>query len=86
MSCNPVYIGNYFYEYKDLSKREVALQIIEMSHVKDVPYNSIHMAYKESCKLVEKDIYAMRLVSDAINLPASEVPEEISILILLVQK
>ena len=82
LSCNPVYIGNYFYEYKDLSKREVALQIIEMSHVKDVPYNSIHMAYKESCKLVEKDIYAMRLVSDAINLPASEVPEELSSIVL----
>lgn len=82
LSCNPTYIGNYFYELNDASKREVALQIIEMSHIKDAPYNSIHMAYKESCKLVEKDIYAMRLVSDAINMPSSELPEEITSIVL----
>lgn len=78
LSHEVVYLDKYFYELKSSAKREAALKIVDLSHLEDVPYKNMHLAYKESCKMVETDIYAMRLICDGLEIPTLRLPNEIN--------
>jgi len=74
---NVSYIDNYFFELNQLKRREAAVDIIEMTHWKDSADKGIIDAYHESVKLVQKELYSMRLVSEATDIDLTTLPIDI---------
>lgn len=67
INLDPIFMDNYFYEVNFLRRRETALEIVQMSHIGDVTEANLQMALKESLFLQRREIYAMRLLCDAIS-------------------
>lgn len=65
---NVDYLDNYMKEINYTKGRQVALDIVEMSHNGDDADNYLKAALKESNKLLEIELYSMRLVCDAIGI------------------
>lgn len=74
---DPIYLDNYFYEIDFLKRREVALEIVQMSHRGDAIEANLQMAFKELLFLQRKEMYAIRLMCDAIPYDI-EVPTRIA--------
>lgn len=71
------YINNYLKEINYFKKREVALNIVEMSHKFDSPDVNLRAAVSKSSLLETREIYAMRLVCDTNKVNPLDVPEQI---------
>lgn len=67
----------YFAELEQTKSRENNLEILELTHNNDYPDVSLRKAYDQSNKVCEYEIYNMRLVCDAINLPPDEMPSRV---------
>lgn len=66
INLDPIFLENYFYEVNFLKRREVALEIIQMSHKGDTIEANLQMALKESLFLQRREMYSMRLLCDAV--------------------
>lgn len=73
---DPVYMNNYFYESEVIRRREVSLQIVEMSHNNDAIDANLKMALKESEALQEPEYYAMRLICEVADF-IDDIPDPI---------
>ena len=72
-----VYMQNYFFEVNELRRREMAIEIIEMTHQGDTPDINVKSALFESEMLEKTEVYAMKLICEAIHLQNEEIPEDI---------
>lgn len=72
-----IYMQNYFYELDELKRREMAVDIVEMSHQGDTPDINLKSALFESKLLEKTEIYAMKLICDAIHLGDEDIPEAV---------
>jgi len=77
INLNSSYLDNYFYEKNDLKRRESAVEIIELTHKNDAPDTAITMALRESNLLCKKEMYAMKLVCEALGIDITTLPDEI---------
>lgn len=75
---DPVYMESYFYEINDFKRREIALDIIQMTHNGDYPDVNLTMAYEESELLSKKENYVMKLICEANNFNPEYIPLEVS--------
>ncbi|MDY4985594.1 MAG: GGDEF domain-containing protein [Treponema sp.] len=71
---NPVYMSSFMYEVDDLNRRETAVRIVEMTHKDDAVGENLNRAFKESERLKKTELYAMKLVCDAVNMNAKSMP------------
>lgn len=76
-TLEPEYMQNYLYEKFDMRHQELAVDIVEMTHVNDAPDVSLQMALREAEYLQKKEMYAIRLLCDSISLTEEFVPETV---------
>lgn len=62
------FMDNYIYEYETYRRREKAIEIVELSHVGDEPDIKLKMAYNESQSRAQIELYALRLITSALDL------------------
>lgn len=67
----------YFKEANEDRRREKALEALEEKHSDDETHDYLKKALEDSNNLMEREIYAMRLVSEANDYPESELPKEV---------
>ena len=67
----------YFKEANEDRRREKALEALEKNHSDDETHDYLEKALEDSNNLMEREIYAMRLVSEANDYPESELPKEV---------
>lgn len=77
LTRNLSYVDNYFYELNDSKRRDVAVQIISMTHEDDFIGKTLMRAYEMSEKLIKTDFYAMKLIIEANSIDFSLIPEEL---------
>lgn len=68
-------LHSYFYELTDLKRREMTMEIVEMTHKDDIPDVNLKLAYFNSENLVQNDLYAMKLVIEVMNFSDEDIPE-----------
>lgn len=78
VNLNTSYMDNYFFEKNELRRCENALEIIEMTHKDDPADVGLTMALREVELLKKKEIYAIRLISEATHLDISTLPTEVA--------
>ena len=74
VNLDKTFIDNYIEEYTSYQRREKSIEIIELSHVGDEPDIKLKMAYKESQALAQVELYALKLITESLNLPKDQVP------------
>lgn len=72
------YLNAYFDEVNNSQRRELSLEILEMSHQRDMVDIYMTLALSESNFLIETDLYSMKLICDAVNIPQTQLPEQIN--------
>ena len=73
---NSAFMNSYFYEKDTLCRREVAMEIIDMTHKGDITQANLMMAEIESDYTEKREIYAMKLATEAFGL-TGEIPQQI---------
>ena len=71
------YMDNYFYEIKVLRQRNHALEVLELTHNSDASDINLKMALAESDMLAKKEIYAMKLICEALEFDEDDIPPEV---------
>ena len=74
---DPEYLERYFYELEEMDRRERAVDIVSVTHQDDITDINTKMAFRESEMLVNIELYAMRLMCDAINYKESLLPDRL---------
>lgn len=74
---DPKYMNNYFREANEDRHREAALDQLKAHDPSESVLASLESAMQSSVDLMEREIYAMRLVSLSIALAEEELPEEV---------
>ena len=77
VNLQPEFMDNYFYELQNIQRRELSLEILEMSHSADVADLNLKRALEESNKLIEKEMYSIKLICEAIQFENTIIPEDI---------
>lgn len=72
----PAFVQNYFYEKEKLQHRNIALEIVEMTHNDDAIDVNLKLACNESTLLEKSELYAMRLAcsDDLLN---KDIPQQL---------
>lgn len=73
---DPIYMKNYFYESEVLRRREISLQIVEMTHNNDAIDANLKLALKDSEVLQKAEYYAMRLICEVADF-IDDIPDPI---------
>lgn len=79
------HVNNYFDELNNFCRREASIQIVGMTHYNDSIDVNLKMALQESDALMERELYAMKLICEAKNYPDEIIPSEIKSVSLLSQ-
>lgn len=77
VNLKPEYMDNYFFELQNIQRRELSLEILEMSHLSDAADINLKRALDESNKLVEKEMYSIKLICEACKFNNLIIPEDI---------
>ena len=75
INLEPEFMENYFHEYNELKRREVSVEILEMTHKNDAPDVNLKMALTESQYLSKIEVYAMKLICSAIGYAEENQPD-----------
>lgn len=68
------FLENYFNEINFIRRREISLEVLEMSHFSDDVDNNMRNAYIESNKLIEKEKYSFKLICETQNFNNNIIP------------
>ena len=71
------HINNYFHEVNITKRREHALEELQNHSVDDDTKRSLEDALKNSNKLIQQEIYSMKLIAVANNYKKGDLPEEV---------
>ena len=71
------HINNYFHEVNITKRREHALEELQNHSVDDDTKHSLENALKNSNKLIQQEIYSMKLIAVANNYKKGDLPEEV---------
>jgi len=71
------YLNGYFYEANVTRTRERALEYLQLNHADDASFSYLQTAIDNSNKLMDREIYAMTLISVANDYDLTKLPEEI---------
>ena len=77
VTADPVHVQDYFTEIHVNRGRDRALESLQTYHVDDEIYGYLQAALDHSNRLMEKEIYAMKLIAAARGADLSGFPEEI---------
>ncbi len=83
MTMEPEYMEAYFEEKNVTRRREQALAELGGYRTSQEAYEYIHKALDNSNRLMEREIYAMRLIAQAKNYDLDSLPEEVQNVVLL---
>lgn len=67
----------YFEEVYDIRRRDMALEQMKQYHVSDESYDYLQQALNNSNQLMEREIYAMKLISAARGYDKGDLPEDV---------
>lgn len=74
---DPQHANNYFQEVNETKRRENALEELKNHEVDDATRNDLELALKSSNDLMNREIYAMKLVFTACGYSDRQIPEEV---------
>lgn len=77
VSFAPEYMENYFTEVNDSRRREIALEQLREAYEGSESYEYLEEALQHSNELMQDEIYAMRLISEAQAYPEEMLPPEV---------
>lgn len=77
VTMEPEYMENYFTEANVNRRRETALEQLKADYEGNEAYEYLMEALKHSNDLMNDEIYAMRLISEAQGYPEDRLPEEV---------
>lgn len=77
VTMDPQYAAAYFEEANTTQRREKALEQLKQFPTSEKAYNFFETAIDNSNKLMEREIYAMKLISTAQNAGEEGIPQEI---------
>ncbi len=77
VTMDPVYVDRYFNEVYVEKRREIAMDQMSYYHTNAMAYEYFHTALENSDKLMEQEIYAMKLITIAQGYEMSDFPEDI---------
>lgn len=75
VEMDPVYVEDYFTEVYDTRSRERALEELEKYEIRDSAYGYLQSALDNSNRLMEREIYAMKLIAIAKGQDMSAFPD-----------
>lgn len=77
VTADPVHVQDYFTEIHVTRRRDQALESLKNYHVNDQIYQYLQVALEHSNRLMEREIYAMKLIATAGGAKMADFPEEI---------
>ncbi|MEY8336590.1 GGDEF domain-containing protein [Lachnospiraceae bacterium 62-35] len=77
VTMDPKYVEEYFTELHTTRRRENALESLVEENISQEAYNILYTALEHSNRLMEREIYAMKLISTAKGYDMADFPEEI---------
>ena len=77
VTFDPVHVDEYFTEANITRRRDIALEQLQEYHVDEKSLEFLRLALESSNALMEKEIYAMNLISQAQDYDLADFPEEI---------
>lgn len=72
------FLDNYFDEINNIKRREISLEILEMSHFSDDVDNNMRNALIESDNLIEREKYSFKLICEAQKFDTNLIPRELN--------
>lgn len=82
VTMEPEYMDNYFTEVHVTGRREMALEQLKTYYGGDAAYKYLLEALQHSNDLMNEEIYAMRLISQAQGYDEASLPEEVQSVVL----